>query len=348
MALWPATRPFRYEGQMVRLSLSSLREAFDRIPTTDLYFLNPLAALHRQQAGIPNVRLVAANAFLVGRTGVIVRYGRAEDLARLRRAGAGRIVYIVDDDFSAGAADHGLPERYRTKLRAFAEGDWPALKEAADIVIVPGSVLAETYGAKARIVPPAWNLLPATTEHFTGPKHIGIVHLGTGSHSGDLAAIAAPLAKLLDAHPEARLTLFAGAAAPTLLKSHRHVRLKSPLSWWRYKRALPGMRFHLALYPLAPTPFNHARSANKLYEHALVGAASLMSPNPALRAAAGPDMAATFVEGDGQEWVARIEALLARPEAMRTQVAAARSHIQATDPLAHAALQWRDIFAEDV
>lgn len=332
---------------MIRLSPKALREYLDRIPTTDLYLLNPLAELRRQGAEVPLPHYVAPNVYLIGKTGVVVRYGEAKDLDRLQRAGARRIVYIADDDFVAGSTDPGLPERYRLKLRTFAESDWPALKAAADIVIVPGTVLSEIYGAKARIVPPAWDRRPASTEHFAAAKRFDIVHLGTGSHRGDLALIVAPLAKTLDRHANVRLTLFTGVNAPSPLRSHRHVRLRHPLSWWRYKRALPKMRFHLALYPLAPTPFNAARSANKLYEHALVGAASLMSPNPALRAAAGPEAAARFIEGDAEEWEAQIEAHLKRPDAVREQMEAARAHIHATDPLAYAALQWRDILARE-
>jgi hypothetical protein len=330
---------------MIRLPPFGLREYLDRLPTTDLYLLNPLAELRREGASVPPVINLAPNVFLVGGTGIIVRYGTAKDLIRLKRAGAKIIVYIVDDDFAAGAADPELPERYRLKLRAFAESDWPELKAAADIVVVPGSVVARTYGTKARVVPPAWDHPPASTEHFDAMKRIEIVHLGTGSHRGDLALLAAQLARILDAHPEARLTIFAGNTVPGQLRSHRHLKLRRPLSWWRYKQALPKMRFHLAIYPLAPTPFNNARSANKIFEHALVGAASLMSPNPALRAAAGPEIATTFVEGGPEEWEARIDACLAAPEEMRKRVDAARVHLRATNPLAYAALQWRDIFA---
>lgn len=331
---------------MPRLSPSAIREYFDRIPTTDLYFLNPLAELKRQGARLPSPHRLSKHVYLVGRTGVVVRYGLAQDIDRLRSAGAERNVYIVDDDFAAGAADPSLPEKYREKLAAFAQGDWPALKAAADIVIVPGSVLAEIYGAKARIIPPAWDRPPASTEHFVAPKRIEIVHLGTGSHRGDFASIAAPLDKLLRAHPRARLTLFAGDAAPDVLKNHPQVVSRRPVSWWRYKRALPRLRFHLALYPLAKTPFNAARSANKLYEHALVGAASLMSPNPALRAAAGADLSEIFVE-DGADWARRIEACLARPDALSTRIEATFARIIASDPLANAARQWRDILAPE-
>jgi hypothetical protein len=339
---------FSYEAKMVRLSPSALHEALERIPTTDLYFLNPLAELRREGAETPEPRYISPNVYLVGGTGVIARYGRGSDLVRLERAGARRIVYIADDDFVAGGADHALPERYRLRLRAFAETEWPILKSAADLVIVPGAVLADLYGAKARIIPPAWNARPATTDHFEAPTKTEIVHLGTGSHRGDLGMIAAPLARLLETHPQTRLTLFAGETAPGPLRSHRHVRLKRPQAWWRYKRSLRRMRYHIALYPLAATTFNHARSANKLFEHAIVGATSLMSPNPALRAAAGPEAAASFVEGSAEEWEERIAALLAAPGAMRGRVERARAHLHATDPLAYAALQWRDILAQEL
>jgi len=327
---------------MIRIPPFGVREFLARLPTTDLYFLNPLAELQREGAFVPGARHLGGNIYLVGRTGVIVRYGRAADIGRLRSVGARRIVYIADDDFHAGAEDPNLPDHYRLRLADFGRTDWPALKAAADIIIVPGSVLAESYGAHARIVPPAWPYAPASSEHHRAPRLIEIAHLGTGSHRADLDLVAAPLARILNERTQARLTLFAGGSAPASLKCHRHVRLRSPLSWWRYKWTLPRQRFHLALYPLAPTPFNAARSANKLFEHAITGAASLMSPNPALRAAAGPGVA-RFVEGGPDAWASAIESFLARPQDMRRHAEAARSHIQATNPLAYAALQWRDI-----
>ena len=325
----------------------ALRHYFGRLPTTDLYLLNPLAELQRQGAHVPQPRYLAPNVYLVGSVGVIVRYGHARDVDRLRRAGAKRIVYVVDDDFRAGAADPNLPERYRLRLKAFVESDWPILTKAADILIVPGVVLANQYGENAHIVPPAWNFPCPSTDHFSA-KTIEIVHLGTASHLRDLDLIVEPLTNVLEAHPRTRLTLFAGEAVPGRLRSHSHVRLCHPHSWWRYRRALPRLRFHVALYPLAPGPFNEARSANKLFEHALVGAASLMSPNPALRAAAGPEAAATFVEGGAKEWEAKLADLVAAPQTMRLRFERARAHIQATNPLAYAALQWRDILSSEM
>ena len=330
---------------MIRPSPSGLREYLDRIPTTDLYFLNPLAELTRMGPDVPRIRHLSGNVFLVGRFGVVVRYGDARDIERLSKAGAERIVYIADDDFTASLGDLGIPEPYRLKLKAFVEGGWSALTSAAEIVIVPGTALAEIYGAKARIMPPAWDLPPASSDHFATLERIEIVHLGTGSHRGDLALLVAPLARMLERHGRARLTLFAGSAVPGSLRSHHHLRLKRPRAWWRYKRALPKMRFHLALYPLAPTAFNKARSANKLFEHAIVGAASMMSPNPALREAAGDKLGEIFVEGGVDEWAKEIETLIADRNALRQRVDQTRAHILEANPLARAAEAWREILA---
>jgi hypothetical protein len=328
---------------MLRYSPAGLREFVNRLPTADLYFLNPLAELARTGSSHPPPRHLRANAYLVGGTGVVVRYGSEGDVAALKRAGARRIVYVADDDFHAGAADPGLPDRYREKLGRFAESDWPALREAADSVIVPGSVLAEHYGDKAAIVSPAWSHPPAPASHFrTGT--IDIACLGTGSHRGDLQAFAALLARILEKHPNTTLTLSADAA-PDSLGAHARVRVLRPVSWWRYKRLLPRMRFHLALYPLAPTAFNRARSANKLYEHAIVGAASLMSRNPALEAAAGSALNDIFVGDDLEEWRAHIEASLTDPVRLRDRAEAVRVHIATQNPLARAAETWRRILA---
>jgi hypothetical protein len=106
------------------------------------------------------------------------------------------------------------------------------------------------------------------------------------------------------------------------------------------------MRFHLALYPLADTAFNRARSANKLFEHALVGAASLMSPMPALVEAAG-DLTEIFVAGPASEWRDRIEADLAGRDGIRRRAEATRAQIAMLDPAGKAAQVWLEILSGD-
>jgi hypothetical protein len=334
---------------MILPSPDHVREYFQRIPTTDLYFRNPLRHLAAGgDRALPRVRTVAPNVYLVGRTGVVSRYASPADLELLRLQDVRQIVYIADDDFEAGAADPRLPARYRSKLAAFAERAWPVLKAAADIVVVSNPLLGAIYGAKARVLQPVWDGHPATTEHFDRRGSFEIVHLGTGSHRGDLAPIATALADLLSAHPDARLTLFAGANVPDALKGHPQVRARRPQPWWLYKRLLPRMRFHVALYPLEDGGFNAARSANKLFEQALVGAAGLMSPNPALREAAGPELSGLFVEHGAEEWRHRIEQDLVDRSACRRRAEATRARILSSDALARAVGLWREILAPEM
>jgi hypothetical protein len=322
----------------------AIRDAFRRVPTADLYVHNPLRRLRRDEPDLPPIQILAPNLYRIGAIGVIVRYGAGSDVDRLRREGAQRIVYVADDDFSAAAVDPHLPAHYRERLKVFAEGDWRVLKEGADIVIVPGAVLAEQYGAKATVIAPAWHKPPASLEHFSNLRHIDIAHLGTGSHRADLDALAKVFSDILRKHREARLTLFS-VTLPEALRNNAQVRLRRPMAWWRYRLTLPRMRFHLALYPLRDTPFNRARSANKFFEHALAGAASLMSPNPALVKAAGSADADIFVPSDPEEWRRRVENDLDDRDALRRRAETTRTHIITSNPLDRAAKVWREVLS---
>lgn len=332
-----------YEGGMIGLpGPLALRDALRRVPTADLYVLNPLRHLRRSEPDLPPIKILAPDLYRIGDLGVVVRYGTAADVSRLRAAGARKTVYVADDDFSAAASDPHLPPHYRERLKIFAESDWRVLEEAADVVIVPGVVLAEQYGAKALVTAPAWHKPPAALDHFSNPRRIDIAHLGTGSHRADFDALSTILSDILRKQRETRLTLFS-ATVPEALRNNSQVRLRRPMPWWRYRLTLPRMRFHLALYPLKDTPFNRARSANKFFEHALAGAASLVSPNPALLEAAGSANADVFVQGDLEEWRRRIENDLADRNALFRRADATRAHILANNPLERAARMWRDI-----
>ena len=78
--------------------------------------------------------------------------------------------------------------------------------------------------------------------------------------------------------------------------------VRRPLSWWRYKRALPRMRFHLALYPLAPT----AVQQRALRQQALRARARRRGvadvAQPGAPRGGGPEAADIFVEGGADEW----------------------------------------------
>src|SRR5688572_3394694 len=82
--------------------LHDLQEYRRRIPTTDLYFLNPVRHLQRHDkraAGLPRLKAIAPNVYKIGGTGIVSRYGSPRDIDRLRALRVRQIVYIADDDF---------------------------------------------------------------------------------------------------------------------------------------------------------------------------------------------------------------------------------------------------------
>jgi hypothetical protein len=332
----------------MRFPLPGVLDEFRRrTPTTDLYVLNPLRHLTKTEPALslPRVTHLFGNVYAVGDTCIISRTAAGEQLGQIAGRPFRQIVYVVDDDFEAGAADPLVPAAYRAKLAAFAEGPLREIRAMADVVVASSPPLAAAYGPKAVLMHPAWRRSPAALDHFDRKPSFEIAHLGTGSHAGDLLPLGAELERVLTEHRHVRLTIFAAAACPEKLRGHAQVRLLRAAAWWRYRLTVPMRRFHLAIYPLHEGPFSAARSANKLFEHALVGAASLMTPIPALTHAAGPGLVDLFVEGGLDAWGERIRADIADREAGRERAVRTGDHIRELDPLARAARQWRAILS---
>lgn len=317
-------------------------EPFRRLPTTDLYFLGPLALLRAEGHGA-RARPAGRHVYVVGRTAVVSRYADAGELARLTRLGFERLVYIADDDFVAGGEDPALPPRYRAFLQGFGRTEWQRLRDRADAVVVPGPALAEAYGSKSRIMHPFWPAPAGSLDHFEGREAFHIAYLGTKSHRGDLETMRPALEAVLDRRPDVRLTLFWGRDLPPWLIGRSNVRSLPVLPWWLYRRVLPRLRFHLTLYPLRPSAFNAARSANKLFEATVVGAASLMSPLPVLTDAAGAGLADAFVGGGADEWTARIMADVDDRRRVLDRAARAAERVRRLDVAGQAVVLWRSL-----
>lgn len=248
------------------------------LPTTDLYFLNACANwLHRPwRRGA--VRRIGSNTFTIADTLLLIRRdtpARMHDALSWR----GRVVYLVDDDIAAGGTCRHLPAEYRRRLARF-HADWQLpLMERADMVVTTSPVLRsalEPVANGTRLLHPFWPHQPAGLNHFAQGE-TRLVHLGSGSHRRGLMQITPALLSTLDAEPDVRLTCFGRPGEHPALERHPRVSMLRPMRWWRYRRWIARQRFHIALYPLTDSPFDAARSANKLAEHAIVGAAGIYS-----------------------------------------------------------------------
>ncbi len=217
---------------------------------------------------------------------VIIRYAtEAEiELARTIRADGGQVIYLIDDDLEAIVNDLQLPEDYRGRIEEFVSGAWQDLKELTDEVVVSSATLLEKmqhYGFEiVTQLDPLWSI---PSESIPGPSNhqapVEIAWLCSRSHIADIESISAELAEFLSRHRDVRLTVLFGKNKPAWIKGLSQVKNIKPMSWVEYRSWIGSRRFDLALYPLLDTEVNQSRSINKFLEHAVVGAASIISAN---------------------------------------------------------------------
>ncbi|NKI99139.1 hypothetical protein FHW92_001185 [Novosphingobium sp. SG707] len=204
------------------------------------------------------------------------------DVMRAALDWRGPMIYVIDDDVAAGAVCPLLPDGYRARLARFERQFHRDLLARADIVLAASDMLAqrlaqERAGPVARI-DPVWRQAAADSAHFAPLLRgapLQIVQLGSASHRGALMAIAPIMRDMLDRHEPVTFTYFSPRTIDEGLERHARARRIEPMTWPEYQRWMACNRFHLALYPLAQTAFDRARSASKLTEHAILGAVAL-------------------------------------------------------------------------
>lgn len=313
------------------------------LPTTDLYFLNSCGRWVNRWWRSGPIRRLGANSFVAGDTFLLIR----RDTPRLMEQALGwqgRLVYLLDDDIEGAADTPSLPADYRERMTDFATLWLDRLLRQADLLVVSCETLKALYGAGTRVsapvvrLDPYWNLPFADVRHHEGlpSKRLEIVHLGTASHAGALAAITPALVDALDRSSRARLTFFGVRGAHPALDGHARARRLEPMRWSRYRRWLPRQRFHLALYPLEDTPFDRARSLNKIIEHAIVGAVGVYPAGWEASAALGD--AAIAAPDDPRCWHDCLMSFMGHVESTAHRARRARADLI---PLADPAKQQR-------
>jgi len=334
-----------------------------RQPTTDLYFRNAMAPWIARPwylggaRGAP-IRRLGANSFQVGDWRILIRRDTPH---RMREAltWGGRLAYVIDDDVAGGVDCPALPAAYRARLAQFDRQFHRDLLARADVVLVASDALAQALGAipglGARLAPrlrridPVWRQSLADTAHFAPLDHgatLRMVQLGTGSHRGALATVAPLVVAALDRHPQTSFTYFSATRVNDALEHHPRARRLEPMTWSEYQRWMARQRFHLALYPLAQTAFDRARSASKLSEHAILGAVGLYPEGwaPARVLTSG----ALFAPEDPAAWEAAIHSAITARARLPQLAENAAQTLTCINPCAVQHSLWTTLLSLDV
>ncbi len=308
-----------------------LRRVFTRAmttlnsPTADLYFAN--ACGDWLSSGL--VERHAPTVFTSASTRLVIRH----DARSGRNSRRARTIYLLDDAIDLEGADAALSRYWRFKLdhveRAAADVFLP---DAAAVVVssapLAAMIRARVPGADIRVLHPYWSEPMSTLSHHARPK-CTIAYLGSQTHGPDIAPLVPALVQFLDATPEAELLMAGGHEQIGALARHPQVRALGPMPWARYRRALGGLGVHIALYPLNDTPFNAARSLNKLIEHGVAGAAGLYAASWSGAAMAEDAGAGMALPADPAAWIAALGGMVA-DRARTRQMAAAGGVLAAT------------------
>jgi polysaccharide export outer membrane protein len=284
------------------------RRASDRaVPTAAMYFTDPLSdliSLGALRAGQPITRL-SPTLFRCGSSAVVVRYAHEAELRQLRTGGFRQVFLILDDNLAALGPGDGLPADYSSRLRAYRDGALAALRPLLSHVVAPSpDILADFPQQQQLLLAPASCHRPGALRHHEQAGDVDVVIASTRSHLADIASISEDLAGFFKARPGARLTTFLGRQAPRPLRALANAQHLPSMSFLDYRQFVATHRFHVALAPARPTPFNLSRSISKLHDHAGFGAAGIYAAHPPYSGVVIDGQSGLLVSGDGRSWPA--------------------------------------------
>jgi hypothetical protein len=320
------------------------------IPTTDLYFLGSCGDLVARAWRRGPVQRLGANCFRVGNRYLVMRRDRERLVRAILDDTDAEIIYLIDDNLAA-TDDASLPEGYRDRLCTLRDGIFKDMMARASLVVTSADAIkaALPEGVPVRHLDPVWQGMPKVGRHLARSEgeRLDVVHLGTGSHGAGFDFLVPALEAVLGKLPHVHFHYFSSYELLGRLDGHARVHRMRGKSWSAYKRALPGFRFHLGLYPLPDTPFNAARSVNKILEYTLAGCPAMYTAEWAAARGLEDGVNAFLVSGGAEAWEARLTDVLKRPDMLASVYEGARGYYaRYNDPAAQRAF-WQDVFIKD-
>ncbi len=260
-----------------------------------------------------------------------------------------RLIYLVDDDVEAGTSDQSLPFFYRQKLRMVEQPFCRRIRRFAGVAVVGSPVLARLFSPfmRTHLIRPYWSEPFPSLDHFDhldlGKRWVDVAYLGSIVHRSDLMFVLPAIWRLLDLHPNLRFHVPARHRLPMEYENHPRIIRIPGFGWTAYRKEIIARRFHIAVYPLLDTPFNRARSANKLIEHAVVGAAPVYSSCWGEAQTAGEYGAGCLIPNDQEAWIQALSGLIENPDRMRRLASRAQNHARTLNSAEPQRRLWREL-----
>lgn len=296
-----------------------------------------------QQRGrrLPIEQLVGCDLVQMHR--LILEDDEDDTVQRLRRAGV--LVSFDDDDDSSEAPDEleGIVEDGTLEIARRDFGRLLARAPEVDLVTTPSDLIADRFEAAGAVnVQVIDNHLLGEWGRVRPRGHTGTV---IGWHAcaehrldADLLGIAAPLQRVLDAHPNVRVVTI----GVDLGIEHERYVCEENVPFDQLTQRLAD--FDVGIAPLADIPFSCARSNVKVREFAAAGVPWLASDTPPYQGL-GHSEGGRLVADD--EWFEALDELLRAPRERSKLARQARSWA-ARETIEAMAEVWEETFLETI
>ncbi len=264
----------------IRRALSRLLPEKQRpeTPTTSIYFADPMAGQIAPSDQGGAIQRLEANVFVCKNKLVVMRHWSEPTLSYLAENPGVELIYFIDDDLWSLTAQNDLPPAYLARLERLRADFEDQLRPLTSKVVSPSAQILSQFGDKQalKLDPAMIHPMAALDHHDDLEGAVEMVFCATASHLADLGMLCDTLATLLKGSDRLRLTTFLGKQVPSGLRLDNCTH-HEPQTWAEYRQTVAGPQFHIGLAPMRPTPFNTARSATRLLDHAAFGAAGIYS-----------------------------------------------------------------------
>lgn len=272
---------------------------------------------------------MGANCFQLGDTIIVVRRDKEAVLRKILRQKKAYLIYVLDDDVESAVDDPSLPDAYRKRLMDMTGGLTGEILKRANIVLASSQQLLNRLSETKTVerIDPYWGKPCPAGDHFdkSPSGHIDLVHMGTASHQAALSFLKPVLEDILKARPGLIFNYYSNVPLLDSLDNSGQVNRFKIAPWRKYQADIGKKCFHLALYPILDTPFNKARSCNKITEHALTGCAGIYSDCWEHTNLITDDENGWLVPNKSDDWAKKIIELVDDPDKLRRSYQSSRA-----------------------
>ncbi|UYM18546.1 glycosyltransferase family protein [Endozoicomonas euniceicola] len=215
------------------------------------------------------------------------------------------VAWFIDDDIPAAWSDPHLPGDYGRRLT------WSYLKirhllsGLCDRIWVSTQWLAGKY-----CLPESDVISPGLVSATVPDRKLRYFYHGSKSHLREMRFLRPVVEEIQKRYDFAQFEIFGDHEVYKLFRDIPGVRIVHPMKWNKFKHYTATANLDIGLAPVLESPFNKARSHNKMLDISRSGAVGIYSELHALSGEIAANNAGLVVNNEPEQWVESFDQML--------------------------------------